>query len=56
MPKRKKKVTEMTTEELARHVFPKKVVDEVKRIVHESDAKGEVQTQKRESKPSSKVD
>lgn len=38
MAKRKKKdVTEMTTEELARHVFPKKVVDELKRIAHEKD-------------------
>ena len=26
MPKRKKKATEMTTEELARRIFPKKVV------------------------------
>lgn len=40
MPKRsKKKVTEMTNDELARLVFPKKVVDEVKRIARESDAK-----------------
>ena len=38
MPKRKKKdVTEMTTDELARHVFPKKVVDELKRVAHEKD-------------------
>ena len=38
MPKRKQKdVTEMTTEELARHVFPKKVVDELKRVAHEHD-------------------
>lgn len=39
MPKRKKKATEMTTEELARRVFPKKVVEEVKRIACESDEK-----------------
>ena len=38
MPKRKQKdVTEMTTDELARHVFPKKVVDKLKRIAHEKD-------------------
>ena len=37
MDKGKKKATEMTTEELARRVFPKKVVDEVKRIAHEKD-------------------
>ena len=41
MAKRKKKpdVTEMTTEELARHVFPKKVVDELMRIAHQDDEK-----------------
>ncbi len=40
MPKRKKKdVTEMTTDELARHVFPKKVVEELKRIAHEEPSK-----------------
>jgi len=40
MAKRKKKdVTKMTTEELARHIFPKKVVDELKRIAHEQDHK-----------------
>jgi hypothetical protein len=38
MPRRKKKTAnEMTTEELARSVFPKKVVDEVKRLAHERD-------------------
>ena len=47
MAKRKKKdVTEMTTEELARHVFPKKVVDELERIAHQDDEKEES-----ESKP-----
>ncbi len=40
MPKRKKKkATEMTTEELARRIFPKKVVREIERIAHESDGK-----------------
>lgn len=37
MPRRKKKATEMTTDELARRVFPKKVVNEVKRVAHEKD-------------------
>ncbi len=37
MPRRKKKATEMTTEELAKRVFPKKVVDEMKRIAHEGE-------------------
>ena len=36
-PRRKKKATEMTTEELAKKLFPKKVVDEVKRIAHEGE-------------------
>ncbi len=39
MPKRKKKATEMTTEELARRIFPKKVVREIERVAHESDDK-----------------
>ena len=39
MPKRKKKASEMTTEELAQRVFPKKVVEELKRIAHEEPAK-----------------
>jgi hypothetical protein len=43
MPKRKQKKTamEMTTEELAKRVFPKKVRDEIRRIAEESDAKKE---------------
>ena len=43
MSKRKKKATDMTTEELAKRVFPKKVVDELKRIAHEGE---EEQTEK----------
>jgi len=39
MPERKKKANEMTTEELARRVFPKKVVDELKKIAHQNDEK-----------------
>ncbi|HLE56678.1 MAG TPA: hypothetical protein VJB15_06300, partial [Rhodothermia bacterium] len=36
MPKpKKKKASEMTTEELARRVFPKKVVEEIRRIANE---------------------
>ena len=37
MPKRKKKATEMTTEELERRIFPKEVVEELKRVAQESD-------------------
>jgi len=39
MPKKKKKPHEMTTEELAKKVFPDKVVEELKRIAHEKDDK-----------------
>lgn len=41
MPRRKKRPQEMTTEELAKKVFPKKVVEELKRIAHEKDKKSE---------------
>jgi hypothetical protein len=37
MTKRKKKATDMTTDELARRVFPKKVVEEIKRIAQEGE-------------------
>ena len=52
MPRRKKKATEMTTEELARRVFPKQVYEELERIAHENDEKGEPE----EKKPSSKAE
>jgi len=38
-PKPAKKASEMTTDELARHVFPPEVVDELKRIAHEEPTK-----------------
>ncbi|MBI2857568.1 MAG: hypothetical protein HYX90_00700 [Chloroflexi bacterium] len=41
MPKKKKPATEMTTEELAKRVFPKKVRDEIRRVAEESDKKNE---------------
>ena len=37
MPKRKKKASEMTTDELERRVFPKRVVDTLKEIAHEGE-------------------
>jgi len=37
MPKRKKKAIDMTTDELELRLFPKKVVDEIKRVAHEQD-------------------
>jgi hypothetical protein len=52
MPRRKKKATEMTTEELARRVFPKQVIEELKKVAHERD---EPDSGKQE-KPSSKAD
>ena len=42
MPKSKqpkKKPHDMTTEELAEKVFPKKVVEELRKIAHEKDEK-----------------
>ena len=37
MAPRKKQVSEMTNEELAKKIFPKKVRDELKRVAHEKD-------------------
>ena len=37
MPKRKKKATEMTTDELEQRVFPKTAVEELKKIAHEGE-------------------
>ena len=37
MPKKKKRPIDMTTEELAKKVFPKKAREELKRIAHEKD-------------------
>jgi len=39
MPKKKKRPADMTTEELAKKVFPKKVREELKKIAHEKDEK-----------------
>jgi hypothetical protein len=39
MPKRKKTARDMTNEELARDVFPKKVVEELKKVARESEKK-----------------
>lgn len=37
MPKRKKEPKDMTTEELAREVFPPEVLEKLKEIAHEKD-------------------
>jgi len=39
MPKKKKQDIELTTEEVMKKLFPKKVRDELKRIAHEKDKK-----------------
>jgi hypothetical protein len=39
VPRKKKTAKDMTTEELARSVFPKKVVDKLKEVAHEKDVK-----------------
>jgi len=37
VPEKKKRPDEMTTEEIARKLFPKRVIEEVKREVSDSD-------------------
>ena len=37
MPRKKKTARDMTTDELAKRVFPKKVLEQLKRIAHEKD-------------------
>ncbi|MFC2003435.1 hypothetical protein ACFLV4_05785 [Chloroflexota bacterium] len=39
MPKKKKTARDMTTDELAKRLFPKKVVDKLKEVAHEKDDK-----------------
>ena len=39
MPRKKKTARDMTTEELAKKVFPKKVLEKLKDIAHEKDNK-----------------
>ena len=38
MPKKKKTAMDMTTEELAKRVFPKKVRDKLKAVAHEKES------------------
>jgi hypothetical protein len=45
MPKNKKQPKDMTTEELAKRVFPKKILEHLKKIVHEKDDKPDVSSQ-----------
>ena len=39
MPRRKKRVTELPTEEAVRKLFPKKAVEVAKEVAHERDDK-----------------
>ena len=48
MPKRKKDPRDMTTEEIAKKVFPKKVRDRLKEIAHEKDGKPDTKSSLRE--------
>ena len=41
MPRKKKEPIDMTTEELARRIFPPKVLKELKRIAHEGEKEDE---------------
>lgn len=41
MPRKKKKPHEMTTDELARKVFPKEVIEEIRRVASEPKRTGE---------------
>lgn len=41
MPRKKKTAKDMTTEELAKKIFPKKVRDKLKEIAHEKDSKSD---------------
>ena len=39
MTKKKKPVADLTTEEMAKKLFPKKVVEKAKEVAHEKDKK-----------------
>ena len=45
MPRKKKEPKDMTTEELARRIFPPKVLQELKRIAHEGEQEEEAERQ-----------
>ena len=37
MPRKKKPIEEMTTEEVVKELFPKKAIKEIKKVAHEKD-------------------
>jgi hypothetical protein len=47
MPRKKKHATEMTTEELMKDLFPKKVRDHLKEVARKYDKTGEKSSHKR---------
>ena len=50
MPRKPKDVKDMNDDELARFVFPKKVVDEADRVAHEKDRKPKIKKPSRSSR------
>lgn len=50
MPRKKKQDWELTTEEVAKKLFPKKVRDEVRRVAHEKDGDQENDSSQDKSK------
>ena len=46
MPRKKKTAQDMTTKEIAKRVFPKKVIDEIERVARESDERQEKRERK----------
>lgn len=49
MPKKKKTARDMTSEELAKRLFPKPVLEELQRVAHEKDEKPSPRKPKRSS-------
>ena len=47
MPRKKKTAQDMTTQEIAKRVFPKKVIDEIERVARESDERQEKRERKK---------
>jgi len=39
LPKKRKRAIDLTTEEAIKRLFPKKVVDKLKKVAHEKDSK-----------------
>ena len=46
MPKKKKQDIDLTTEEVAKKLFPKKIRDELRRVAHEKDNDKDIERDK----------